>query len=177
MGVYDEEEFPWLMEEKKYIAEAIEKGRKVLGICLGAQLIACALGAKVYPNEEKEIGWFPLYLTEEGKKCRFFEGLSERFTAFHWHGDTFDMPKGAQQLVKSEVCKNQAFTYGNNVLALQFHLEVERENIELLINNCGNELDNSPCIQKTEQMLGAENEYEDIQKIIFGILDLMEKQP
>jgi GMP synthase-like glutamine amidotransferase len=174
MGVYDEKEFPWLGEEKKYIIDAIRRGRKVLGICLGAQLIASALGAKVYPNHQKEIGWFPIGLTEKGKKSKIFAGLPEQFLAFHWHGDTFDLPEGSHRLAGSGACKNQAFIYENNVLALQFHLEVERENIELLIKNCDNELRKAPYIQSTEQMLEAKNAYDDIQKIMFQILNQME---
>lgn len=174
MGVYDEKAYPWLVEEKKYIAEAIKHERKVLGICLGAQLIVSVLGAKVYPNHQKEIGWFPVNLTEEGKASKILSDFPEEFIAFHWHGDTFDLPKGSHQLVKSEACKNQAFSYENNVLAFQFHLEVERENVELLIKNCGSELHKAPFIQSSEQILDVKNGYENIRKKMFQILNQME---
>jgi GMP synthase-like glutamine amidotransferase len=175
MGVYDEHKFPWLAEEKQFISETINKKRKVLGICLGAQLIASALGAKVYPNAQKEIGWFPVKLTEAGKSSGFFTGFQEIFSAFHWHGDTFDLPEGAHRLAESEACRNQAFAYGSNVLALQFHLEVERENIELLVKNCGSELHGAPFIQSADQMLMINYEFDQIRNNMLRILDRMER--
>ncbi|MDQ7055614.1 MAG: type 1 glutamine amidotransferase [Persephonella sp.] len=111
MGVYDEDKFPWLTQEKKFIEQCIKADKKILGICLGAQLIADVLGARVYKNSHKEIGWFPVYLTEEGKKSQSFKGFPREFTAFHWHGDTFEVPKGAVHTAFSEGCKNQSFEY------------------------------------------------------------------
>src|SRR5690606_32591469 len=114
---------PWMKEEKKLIEKAILKGKRVIGICLGAQLIADVLGARVFPNKEKEIGWFPIELTEEGQKSPFFAGFNKTETVFHWHGDTFEIPKGAEHIASSKVCENQAFLFDHKVLGLQFHLE------------------------------------------------------
>jgi len=124
MGVYDEAIYPWLSEEKTFIKQAIEAGKTVLGICLGSQLIAEVLGAKVYPNKQKEIGWFDVALSERAKTDSLFAGFEDKFPVFHWHGDTFDLPEGSKHLISSEVCKNQAFLYNDKVLGLQFHFEV-----------------------------------------------------
>jgi GMP synthase (glutamine-hydrolysing) len=175
MGVYDEKIYPWLREEKHFIAHAIQQHKKVVGICLGAQLIASALSAKVYPNSQKEIGWYLVQLTSDGKKSKFFQNFPGHFTAFHWHGDTFDLPEGAQWLVESEACKHQAFSLENNVLGLQFHLEVARENVELLIINCGHELNHAPFIQAADQILSPNNYFEEMNKKMIQILDQFEK--
>ena len=92
MSVYDEEVYPWLRDQKRVIKQAVEAGKVVLGICLGSQFIASALGADVYPGQQKEIGWFPLCLTEKGQELL---EIPEGQAVFHWHGDTFDLPQGA----------------------------------------------------------------------------------
>ena len=148
MGIYDHKEHPWLVAEKQFIKTAIDAGKTVLGICLGAQLIADVLGAKVYPGPQKEIGWFPIQRTEGAPEL-----IPEELTAFHWHGDTFDIPEGAIRLASSEACKNQGFVYNNRVVGLQFHLETTPESMEALIENCGDELtDTTPTIQTAKQM-------------------------
>ena len=171
MGAYEENLYPWLAAEKRFIGQAINKGLKVLGICLGAQLIASALGAKVYPNPYKEIGWFPINLTDDGKTSALFRGLPAEILVFHWHGDTFDLPSGAKHLAESTACKNQAFFYKNHVLALQFHLDLKRENVEQLIKNCGRELTAAPYVQTAEKMLGQNNQFAIIEKYMRQILD------
>jgi GMP synthase - Glutamine amidotransferase domain len=175
MGVYDENMFPWLVKEKEFISEVIRKNKKMLGICLGAQLIACTLGAKVYPNTRKEIGWFPVRLTPDGKSSSLFKNIPQHFTAFHWHGDTFDLPEGARWLAESEACKHQAFSFDKHVLGLQFHLEVERNNVELLVQNCGNELQKAPFIQSVESMLNANHYFGEIRQRMYHILDRLEE--
>jgi GMP synthase-like glutamine amidotransferase len=110
-------------------------------------LIASALGARVYPNTQKEIGWFPVKKTSAGSSSNLFGKLPERFMAFHWHGDTFDLPAGAEWLAESDACRHQAFTYRAAVLGLQFHLEAEAANIDLLIEHCGHEIMQAPFIQ------------------------------
>jgi GMP synthase-like glutamine amidotransferase len=120
MSVNDEAELPWLVPEKAFLREAMRRGVPVLGICLGAQLIASALGARVYPNRQKEIGWFELEgIPGDPGDFRF----PDRFTALHWHGETFDLPPGARRLAGSVACRNQAFQCGERVIGLQFHLE------------------------------------------------------
>ncbi|GIX40587.1 MAG: amidotransferase [Leptospiraceae bacterium] len=127
MGVYDIEQYPWLKKEKILIEKAIRLDKKIIGICLGAQLIADVLGSRVYKNSYKEIGWFPVYSSIHAKKK--FSFLPEKFYAFHWHGDTFDLPSGAEHLFYNEATKNQGFSY-KNILGLQFHLESTEQSIK-----------------------------------------------
>jgi len=127
MSVNDK--LPWLDREAGWIAEAIKAGRPVLGVCLGAQLIAKALGASVYPNPVKEIGWFEISLTAEAAEDRLFAGAGPQETVFQWHGETFDLPREACWLASSTACPHQAFRFGHSTYALQFHLEVTPEMI------------------------------------------------
>lgn len=117
--------YPHLTHEMKMIEEALKADIPVLGICLGAQLIATVLGAKVGPNKEKEIGWYDVSLTQEGRMDRILKYFKDSEKLFQWHGDTSDIPKGAVLLAESKACKNQGFRYGNKVYAFQFHLEVD----------------------------------------------------
>ena len=128
MNIYEEEKYPWLAEEKDFIKKTIHSNKKLLGICLGSQLIADALGAKVYPNKHKEIGWFPIYKNEFSCfNCTRY--LEREILSFHWHGETFDLPEGADRLYSSDATPNQGFAFGENLIALQFHWEVKKENI------------------------------------------------
>ena len=120
---------PHLEREARWIAQAVEAGRPVLGVCLGAQLIAKALGASVYRNPVKEIGWFEIEVTGEGAADPLFAGVGPRETVFQWHGETFDLPPGARWLASSTACCHQAFRIGSSAYALQFHLEVTPEMI------------------------------------------------
>ncbi|MCP4652694.1 MAG: type 1 glutamine amidotransferase [Candidatus Omnitrophica bacterium] len=141
MNVYQEDRFPWLKQEKEFITEAITDDKLVLGVCLGAQLIADCLGAKVYKNKEKEIGWFNV--VNNGSDL-----LPKEFMAFHWHSDTFDIPNKAINIAESQTCQNQAFSYNSGkVLGLQFHLELTKNNIDDLINECRNEITNDKYVQ------------------------------
>jgi GMP synthase-like glutamine amidotransferase len=171
MGAYEENIYRWLANEKKFIEQAMERGIKILGICLGAQLIAAVLGAKVYPNEHKEIGWFPLRLTAAGAASPIFEGFPAEFTAFHWHGDTFDLPAGAVHLAASEACVHQAFLYNKNILALQFHLDVLKDDIAKWVQSGANELIEAPYIQKAGEMLSADKRFADIEKYMGQVLE------
>ena len=122
MSVNDD--LPYLRHEMRLIAQAISRGKPVLGVCLGSQLIAKALGARVYPNPVKEIGWYPVQFTASARTDALFRGFEGAETIFHWHGETFDLPHGAQWLSFSNACRHQAFRVGSNVYGLQFHLEV-----------------------------------------------------
>ena len=124
MNVYEEDKYPFLAEETEFLVRCFEKGLPVLGICLGAQLMAKAAGARVIKAPQEETGWYTVSLTEEGKKDSFFRGLPESFTVFQLHGDTFEIPHGGTLLTTSSTCRNQAFRISNS-LALQFHLEVQ----------------------------------------------------
>jgi GMP synthase (glutamine-hydrolysing) len=124
------DDLPYLRAELAQIAKAAKVGQPVLGVCLGAQLIAKALGAQVHRNRVKEIGWYPVQWTPAAASDPLFAGLSAPETVFHWHGETFDLPRGAEWLARSEACAHQAFRVGANVYGLQFHLEVTPEMIE-----------------------------------------------
>lgn len=176
MNIYEEGEYPWLKREKQFIKRTISmEGKVVLGICLGAQLIADILGGKVFRNDHKEIGWFPVSLTNEGKKSAFFSHLPEEFTAFHWHGDTFEIPKGCMRTVKSEGCKNQAFEYDNRVIGLQFHLESSNDSIQRLIAHCGGDLAAGKYVQTAEEMMRQIKNANKIELLLTKLLDSMER--
>jgi GMP synthase-like glutamine amidotransferase len=128
MSVNDD--LPYLRQELRLISQAAELQRPILGVCLGAQLIAKALGAKVYRNAVKEVGWFEIHLTGAAARDPLFAGLGPAETVFHWHGETFDLPPGAEWLAWSKACRNQAFRAGAGVYGLQFHLEVTPATIE-----------------------------------------------
>lgn len=171
MNVYEEERYPWLIQEKKLIGEAIAENKLVMGICLGSQLIANVLGARVFKNAHKEIGWHPVYLTEQGKRSPVFSVLPDTFTAFHWHGDTFELPAGATWTAKSKGCINQAFEYNGRVIGLQFHLESSDESIHRLMNNCGNELVEGKYIQAREKIVQKGVYLQQAEKLIIRLLD------
>ncbi len=156
MSVNDEDKYPWLLREKKLIYQAIKSDKSVLGICLGAQLIASAMGARVYKNPVKEIGWFPVYGIPASDKSVFSFPCSLK--VFHWHGETFDLPAGATRLAESVVCKNQGFQLGKKVIALQFHLETTSESARSLVQNCREELVPSAYIQMEDEILSAKPE-------------------
>lgn len=120
---------PCLLAELKLIQQAMASRTPVLGICLGAQLIAKALGARVYRNPEKEIGWAPVYFTDAAEGDPVFGGVDSPLTLFHWHGETFDLPAGSQWLAYSDKCRHQAFRFGSNVYGVQFHPEITPEMI------------------------------------------------
>jgi GMP synthase (glutamine-hydrolysing) len=125
MGVYEKEKYSFLKMELRFIKKCLAARKPVLGICLGAQLVAHALGAAVYPNRKKEIGWYPLELTAEGRRDALFRSFPRRPTVFQWHGDTFDLPRGAVHLARSFLCRHQAFRFRDAVYGLQFHVEVD----------------------------------------------------
>lgn len=125
MNVDEVDRHPHLDTEVRLVQEAIERGIPILGICLGAQLIAKALGGRVEPNCEKEIGWYDLNVTREAKSDPLLSHFSDTEKIFQWHGDTFEIPRGALHLATSSACANQAFRYGDNVYGFQFHLEVD----------------------------------------------------
>jgi GMP synthase-like glutamine amidotransferase len=140
MNVYEEAEYPWLAEEKAFIKDAVDNGKLIIGLCLGAQLLSCVLGGAVARNPYKEIGWFPVTLTPEARSLPLFSFLPENPLVFQWHGNTFSIPPGAVLLAESGACKNQAFMYRERIFAFQFHLENTREIIQALAYHCGDEL-------------------------------------
>ena len=153
MSVNDVGRYPWLLEETRFIADAIAAGRTVLGVCLGSQLVAAALGARVYRAPDREVGWFPVERTPEGASHRLGAALPERFLAFQWHEDTFDLPTGAVSLARSAACANQAFAVGDRVLAVQFHPEMKLDGARALIDAFGDELRPARYVQTAVEML------------------------
>ena len=127
MSVNDD--LPYIRRELEIVRGAVERGKPVLGVCLGSQLLAKALGARVYPNAVKEIGWYAVEFQESARRDRLFQGIDGPETIFHWHGETFDLPRGAELLASSQACRHQAFRWRENVYGLQFHLEVTPEMI------------------------------------------------
>jgi GMP synthase-like glutamine amidotransferase len=172
-SVYEEEKYPWLIKEKIFIKQAIESQKKILGICLGAQLLADVLGAKVYPGPVKEIGWFPiLFDTPTLPRLDF---LPESMKVFHWHGDTFDLPMGAIRIGSTEGIINQGFIFNDHVIALQFHLEMNQLQVKLMVQSCGAELKQSGKFIQTEEQILAQKDFTQNNQIMFSFLDYLTK--
>ena len=171
MSANDDSRFAWLAAEKQLIADAVRGRKAVLGVCLGAQLVAQALGARVYRSREKEIGWFPVRLTPEAAASGLFRGLPAEMTVLHWHGETFDLPQGAVRLAESLVCRNQAFDLDGRVLGLQFHLEVLPEGLEDLIQHSAADLVRGPAVQTGGELRASGHLAEALRPTLDTILD------
>lgn len=154
MSANDERRYAWLSDEKAFIREAVRQGKRVLGICLGAQLIASALGAKVYSNAAKEIGWFPISPVPGAHRNPAFRFPREALV-FHWHGETFDLPVGSVRLARSVACEHQAFQVGTRVIGLQFHLETTPESARALVAHCREDLQPATYVQSDQSILSA----------------------
>lgn len=170
MGVADEARYPWLAPERRFIAEAIAKGRTVLGICLGAQLIARALGAVVRKNPCKEIGWFPVYRDPALAGTLLSGVFPDEVEVFHWHGDTFDLPAGAVPVASSAACRNQGFVLNDRVVGFQFHLETRPEAAASLVRHCSADLDDSASVQGAEEILADPAKFHVINKVLHDVL-------
>jgi GMP synthase-like glutamine amidotransferase len=140
MGVYDEAMYPFLRQEHDFLQRAIAQQVPLLGICLGSQLLAKALGARVYRNPQKEIGWYTVDLTAAGCTDPLFAGIDSPVRVFQWHGDAFELPAGATALASSPLCTHQAFRYGDRVYGLLFHLELTPEIIHSWLDTFRDEL-------------------------------------
>ncbi len=153
MSVNDEKLYPWLIQEKEFVQQTISADIPVLGICLGAQIIASSLGARIYQNKYSEIGWFQVEgCVTSGDNLFTFPSAID---VFHWHGETFDLPKGAVHLARSRGCEYQAFQYGKSVIGLQFHLETTPESAKDIINHCREELVDLKYVQSESALLAA----------------------
>lgn len=171
MNVYEEDAYPWLSAEKALIDDAVAAGKVVLGVCLGAQLLADVLGGTVTRNAYPEIGWFPVTLTAAAAESPAFGRLPAEFTPLHWHGDTFSLPPGAVHLAESTACANQAFSYGERAFGLQFHLECTAEEVADLARESCAELVDGPWIQTAEQLLGEREALRRSGELMRSLLD------
>lgn len=174
MGAYEEEAYPWLVTEKRLIREAIYGGKRVLGICLGAQLIASALGAEVYRNSHAEIGFHEVVPVPENGFP--FTLLPEPACVFQWHSDTFDLPAGACLAATSGNVINQAFTYGNNTIAIQFHPEMDEAIIEGLLQRAWDKEPPSPWKQSPGTIRSRYSASADGKKLLYSLLDHLATQ-
>jgi GMP synthase-like glutamine amidotransferase len=176
MGVYEEARFPWLRDEKKFLEAVLNSGKPVVGVCLGAQLLADVLGGRVYPGSQPEIGWFPVRCTPQGRQHPLLVGVPDELTVFHWHGDTFDLPPGAVHLMESAAYAHQAFCWNDQALGLQFHLEMTPESVATLLRAASAELEvarkRSPYVQPVEALLAyAHDAYKPLHRILEQLLD------
>ncbi|WP_395747188.1 type 1 glutamine amidotransferase [Prosthecobacter sp.] len=171
MSVNDEAELPWLVDEKQFIRDAIQRGVPVLGICLGAQLIASALGARVYQGKQREIGWFDIEAVPHAGSAFAFP---KTMRVFHWHGETFDLPAGAVHLARSAACEHQAFQVGANVIGLQFHLETTPQSADAMITHCRDELVEAAFVQSESSLRAVPAaSYERINSLMGEVLDYL----
>jgi GMP synthase-like glutamine amidotransferase len=154
MGAYEEDKHPWLTTEKEYLRQAVAAGKKILGLCLGCQLLADALGGKAFRHTCKEFGWQPIELLEAG---RDWFGEDRVFYAFQWHGDTYSLPPGADKLARNNAAEQQAFLMetpnGGRVLGLQFHLEWTEQMAQEALSEPGVAPPPSPSVQTPEEIL------------------------
>jgi GMP synthase (glutamine-hydrolysing) len=174
MNADEESRYPWLADEKRAIERAIAARKHVIGICLGSQLIARVLGAKVTRNRVSEIGWFPIERAESAAACAVGRALPARAEVFHWHGDTFDLPTGAVQLARSAACEQQGFVYDERVLALQFHPEMTPESVRGFAEGGADELVPGPFIQSQAEMLAGPQRFEQLEALLERLLTAFE---
>jgi GMP synthase (glutamine-hydrolysing) len=171
MSAWDDDKYPWLSDEKRLLGAFVEVEKPVLGICLGAQLLAGVLGARTYAGPHPEIGWFPVRATAHAREHPVGAILPERFETFLWHGDTFDLPDGALGIAGSAAYANQAFVW-NRVLALQFHLEVRPDWVRRLVERDAGQLVEADFVQSAESVLGKpEAVYRANNDLMDGLLD------
>ena len=173
MNIYEHRNHPWLTAEKPFIKRAIENGKIVLGVCLGAQLIADVLGAKIHQNASFEIGWFPVRFTAARRSIPAMRDFPEELSVLHWHGDTFDLPPGTVHLATSLACHHQAFAFGNRVIGLQFHIEVDEPDVVAFLD------DTLPDpvpgqIQSVADILAGQRQLPAIHAALYAMLDALE---
>jgi len=170
MSVDEESKYSWLIGEKDYILEMINKGKKVLGICLGSQLIADALGSDVYDNTDKEIGWFPIKKNPNTNN-NWVKSLPSDLVTFHWHGQTYDLPEDCERLFSSQATKNQGFQYKNKVYGIQFHLEMRSVDLKEMVKIMNKDLVQGNYIHTSREIMGERCHYSPNKKALFSLLD------
>lgn len=173
MNLYDYHVYPWLSEEVDWVAGFIRSGKPVLGICLGAQIIAAALGAEVYPGKRKEIGWHNVQFLPSLGEFRIWESLPAARKVLHWHGDTFSIPGGAVRIAESNAFPNQGFIFNERVIALQFHLETTLVSLRELVDNCRADLQPGDSVQTEAEILSEGKSYLANHNLMFRLLDYL----
>jgi len=178
MSIYEETTYSWLTQEKRFLQASIDASKLVLGVCLGAQLLADVLGGRVTKNAQREIGWHRVQAGPDAAKSRVFASLPAEYDAFHWHGDTFSIPPGALWTAKSEACAHQAFSACNDrVVGLQFHLETNATSMAELAANCADEITVDPAkwpyVQSAKAMQERPERLAPLRGLLFALLDNM----
>lgn len=180
MSVHDTTEHPWLLEEKAFLRTYLATGRPVIGVCLGGQLLAQAMGGSISPNPVAEIGWYPVDLTAEARSL--WPQLPQQLTPLHWHKETFSLPKEASLLFTNSTCVNQGFLARGNLLGLQFHMEANEDSTRAIVNACpGGIVPNptgSPSVCNAQQALAGIREHsQTVRTALFTILDTLAAAP
>jgi GMP synthase-like glutamine amidotransferase len=176
MNIYEEEQYPWLRPEKQFLRKTIAQGKVVIGLCLGGQLIADAIGGRVSKNPHAEMGWLPVTLSEQARKNPLFSFFPPEPKVFQWHGDTFSaLPEEAECIAQSEACGHQAFIYNNRVFGFQFHLENTPQIIQSLIENCKEEMIPGPYVQTPEEVLAHREYIAQCNSLMYRFLTTLEK--
>jgi len=169
MNIYQYRDWPWLKPESEFIRSTLEAGKRVVGICLGAQFIADALGARVFQNPHHEVGWLPITWTSNARTA--FPGLSSNANVLHWHGDTFNLPEGATRLASSQGCPEQGFFIPEKCLALQFHMEVDPTLVQEFVKSQA-EWPAGPYVQTPKAIISEAAAYcDENRKLLHGMLD------
>ncbi|SFM83378.1 type 1 glutamine amidotransferase [Methanolobus profundi] len=175
MSVYQEDEYPWLIEEKEFVKNVIESGKSVYGICFGAQMLSEILGGQVSQNMYREIGWHIIQTLDAFREDDSLFNMPPELTVFQWHGDTFTLPKGARRLFESEACPEQGFIYRDNVLAVQFHPETDESCVDSLVTECASDLVKGRYIQSEQEIRGRDDLLASSSDLMFTILDWFEE--
>ncbi len=173
MNVYDFHVHPWMQEEIEWVTAFIGSRKPLIGICLGAQIIATSLGSEVLPGEQREIGWHNLHFLPALGDYRICRELPSSRKVFHWHGDTFQIPAGATRIAESQAFASQGFIYDGRVVAFQFHLEVTPEGVRKLTENCRDDLVPGPYIQTGKEILEEKRFFRENQELMFRFLDYL----
>ena len=174
---WEEDVYPWLSVEKKFIAQALEDNKIILGICFGAQLLAESLGAEVFVNRYNEIGWHEVTLTPEGQQSYLFENIPERFTTFHWHADHFSLPRGCTRLAYSEATVNQAYISPERPIAgIQFHPEYPLALVKYFAQEWGDEWQKGPYSAGKEKVIAQSDQIPETYQLMATLLDNMDRQ-
>jgi GMP synthase (glutamine-hydrolysing) len=173
MSVNDEAELPWLISERRLVHDAVKAGKTVLGICLGAQMIAKALGGSVMKNREREIGWFPVVRIAGAEQHPLGVCFPPSLEVFHWHGETFSLPPGAMHLSRSEACENQAFAVGTKVLGLQFHCEMTSQAIREMLEGDADGMGTGRYVQSAEQIRAESGRAVPMTRVLHAVLSVL----